>query len=145
MPDSQEGKTGVAENLVLTGWQGKQTYTTPLHRPSSVREGEGGSDSACLGGVMEASRRWHLRAWLEASLLYSCDYYNRKKGKPWPPKLWCPVSTCYHLGGCKEEGDGAALLAALSMTPPWPSQPGLGPANLAWPRRLPITGSSVPG
>lgn len=41
-------------------------------------------------------------------------------------------------------GEAAALPAALPMTPLWRSQSASSPANLAWPSRLPIIGSSLP-
>lgn len=65
---------------------------------------------------MEPSRRRHLWAWLESSLLYSHDHHNRKKGKPWLPKFWCPVSTCYYLRGC--EGRRRSCLASCPASDP---------------------------
>ena len=29
----------MAENLLLTGWQGKQTYINPIHRPQQASKG----------------------------------------------------------------------------------------------------------
>lgn len=58
-------------------------------------------DSSCLGRVLEASRKRHLQAWLDSSLLHAHDHHNRRTGTPWPIKLWCPVGTCHRPGGCK--------------------------------------------
>lgn len=86
---------------------------------------------------MEASRRRHLRVWLEASLLYSRDHHNRKKGKPWPPKCWCPVSTCHHPGG--REGRRRSCPASCPADDPtvalptWPGPTGSQSQGLVWP------------
>ena len=92
-------------------------------------------NSACLGGVLQASRRRHLGAQLDSSLLHSHDHHSRSKGTPWPTKLQWVLATALEA---TQGGAAAAPPAALPMTSLWPGQPASNTANLAWPSRLPV-------
>lgn len=106
------------------GWDGRESTSDWLTREADLPKpnpqttvGERGL-WIYEGGILEASRRRYLQAWLDSSLLHSHDHH-RRKGKPWLTKLWCPKGTALEA----VKGEAAAQPAALPMTPLWLSQP----------------------
>lgn len=96
------------------------------------------------GGVLQASRRKHLRAWLAVGLCSTprttvigggAGLGLRSSGAQWV------LATALEAA---KGGAAAALPAAPPMTPLWLGQPASSPANLAWASCSQFTGSSLP-
>lgn len=126
----------MTETLLLTGWQGRHIYTSPIHRPQLVGEGYGsaGEESWKLpeGAIFRSGKIPHCPTPI-TTMGGRASLSLQSSGAPWVPP-W----------RLQRGGEAAAQPAALPMTPVWPGQPASSPADLAWPSRLPITGSSLP-